>query len=314
MPTNHKISGEEELDQYLHYVSMVLARSKYTVRNYRNDISKFLKYIDRRNWSFSAVGRTDARGYLRKLKDQGVTEGSVRRIAITLRSFYVWLDSTGYRLSASKGDSILRLRTPKAVRRLPRVLQQDDVDKLLASIVGNDAGSIRNRALLELLYATGIRVSEVTSIDLRDIDMNLMQVSVIGKGNKERICLFGEPAWAALNRYFEEARPLLVKGMQTACFLNRFGQRLSQRSVQRLVSDAGIQVGIRTNVHPHLLRHSFATHLVERGADIRVVQHLLGHSSPDTTQIYTALSGSLDNDEIQVALKNARETKKSQPS
>jgi len=310
MPTNHKISGEAELDEYLHYVTLVLARSQYTSRNYRNDISKFLKYVDRRGWSFSAVGRTDARGYLRKLKDQGVTEGSIRRIAITVRGFYVWLDSTGYSLSASKGDSILRLRTPKAARRLPRVLQQNDVDKLIGSIAGDDPGSIRNRSLLELLYATGIRVSEVTSIDLRDIDMNLMQVSVLGKGNKDRICLFGEPAWTALNRYFEEARPLLAKGMQTACFLNRFGQRLSQRSVQRLVSDAGIQVGIKTNVHPHLLRHSFATHLIERGADIRVVQHLLGHSSPDTTQIYTALSGSSGSDEIQIALKNARGTKK----
>ena len=310
MPTNHKISGEVELDEYLHHVTLVLARSQYTSRNYRNDISKFLKYVDRRGWLFSAVGRTDARGYLRKLKDQGVTEGSIRRIAITVRGFYVWLDSTGYSLSASKGDSILRLRTPKAARRLPRVLQQNDVDKLIGSIAGDDPGSIRNRALLELLYATGIRVSEVTSIDLRDIDMNLMQVSVVGKGNKERICLFGEPAWTALNRYFEEARPLLAKGMQTACFLNRFGQRLSQRSVQRLVSDAGIQVGIKTNVHPHLLRHSFATHLVERGADIRVVQHLLGHSSPDTTQIYTALSSSSGSDEIQAALKNARGTKK----
>ena len=310
MPTNHKISGEAELDEYLHYVTLVLARSQYTTRNYRNDISKFLKYVDRRGRLFSAVGRTDARGYLRKLKDQGVTEGSIRRIAITVRGFYVWLDSTGYSLSASKGDSILRLRTPKASRRLPRVLQQNDVDKLIGSIAGDDPGSIRNRALLELLYATGIRVSEVTSIDLRDIDMNLMQVSVVGKGNKERICLFGEPAWTALNRYFEEARPLLVKGMQTACFVNRFGQRLSQRSVQRLVSDAGIQVGIKMNVHPHLLRHSFATHLVERGADIRVVQHLLGHSSPDTTQIYTALSSSSGSDEIQAALKNARGTKK----
>jgi integrase/recombinase XerC len=201
---------------------------------------------------------------------------------------------------------MLRLRTPKAAKRLPRVLQQTDVDKLLNSIVGDDAGAIRNRAVLELLYATGIRVSEVTSIDVRDIDMNLMQVYVTGKGNKERICLFGEPAWMALSRYFEDARPLLVKDMQTACFLNRFGQRLSQRSVQRLVSNAGIQVGIKTNVHPHLLRHSFATHLVERGADIRVVQHLLGHSSPDTTQIYTALSGSSDSEEIQTALENAR--------
>ena len=301
-----KISGETELREYLDYMTLVLARSTHTIRNYRNDISKFLKYIDRRDLSFSVVGRVEARSYLRKLKDHGVTDGSIRRIAITIRGFYIWLDSKGYSLSSVKGDSMLRLRTPKAAKRLPRVLQQTDVDKLLSSIVGDDAGAIRNRAVLELLYATGIRVSEITSIDLRDIDMNLMQASVIGKGNKERICLFGEPAWTALNRYFEDARPLLAKGMQTACFLNRFGQRLSQRSIQRLVRNAGIKVGIKTNVHPHLLRHSFATHLVERGADIRVVQHLLGHSSPDTTQIYTALSGSSDSKEIQTALKNAR--------
>ena len=303
---DHKFSGKTELCEYLDYMTLVLARSTHTVRNYRNDISKFLKYIDRRDLSFSVVGRAEARSYLRKLKDHGVTDGSIRRIAITIRGFYIWLDSKGYSLSPIRGDSMLRLRTPKAAKRLPRVLQQTDVTKLLSSIVGDDTGAIRNRAVLELLYATGIRVSEITSIDLRDIDMNLMQASVIGKGNKERICLFGEPAWTALNRYFEDARPLLAKGMQTACFLNRFGQRLSQRSIQRLVRNAGIQVGIKANVHPHLLRHSFATHLVERGADIRVVQHLLGHSSPDTTQIYTTLSGPSDSKEIQTALKNAR--------
>ena len=166
---DHKFSGKTELCEYLDYMTLVLARSTHTVRNYRNDISKFLKYIDRRDLSFSTVGRADARGYLRKLKDHGVTDGSIRRIAITIRGFYIWLDSTGYSLSSGKGDSMLRLRTPKAAKRLPRVLQQTDVEKLLSSIVGDDAGAIRNRAVLELLYATGCRASEVSSLKLEDL-------------------------------------------------------------------------------------------------------------------------------------------------
>ena len=256
-----------------------------------------------------AEGSGGYSSYLRAVKESGVSPASIRRIAVTIRGFYTWLDSSGRTLTPSKGQSILSLRTPKNPKRLPHLLEQPDIDVLMTRLPGNEPTNIRDRAIIELLYATGVRVSELVGLDTRDIDFNQMQIRVIGKGSKERICLFGLPAKEALQNYLENGRATLVSGGEAAFFLNRFGKRLSQRSVQRLVKSAGIKVGLSLSIHPHLLRHSFATHLVESGADIRLVQHLLGHSSPDTTQIYTALSKRSSGEEISSALSRARNTR-----
>ncbi len=306
--TEETFTGKDYLDDYLIHVELLLLRSSHTVRNYRNDISKFLKYLDRRSISYKDAGRPTVRAYLRRMKESGVAPASIRRIAVTIRGFYTWLDSSGKNLTPSKGQSILSLRTPKIPKRLPNLLEYPDIDALMAKLPGREPANIRDRAIIELLYATGVRVSELVGLDIRDIDFNQMQIRVIGKGSKERICLFGLPAKEALQDYLENGRTSLITGAETALFLNRFGKRLSHRSIQRLVKSAGIRTGLSAAIHPHLLRHSFATHLVESGADIRLVQHLLGHSSPDTTQIYTTLSRRSSGKEISSALARARKT------
>jgi site-specific recombinase XerD len=181
---------------------------------------------------------------------------------------------------------------PKAPKRLPHILAPSDIDRLIAAADGAEPGPVRDRALLELLYAAGLRVSEVASLDVPEVDVRDRTVRVRGKGKKERVGVFGEPAAKALRRYLRDGRPQLASGKEAALFLNRFGGRLTSRSVQALVRRYATKAGLPVEVHPHLLRHSFATHLLDGGADLRVVQELLGHESPNTTQVYTHVSES----------------------
>ena len=160
--------------------------------------------------------------------------------------------------------------------------------------------------MLELLYGAGIRVSELTNLDLRDVDLVNRQLHVTGKGDRSRVTLFGEPARQAVRVYLDDARPHFVQDVQPALFVNRSGGRLTARSIQRIARRHGLQAGITQPVHPHLLRHTFATHMLEGEADLRVVQHLLGHSSADTTQIYTAVAHRRREELISSALQRAR--------
>ncbi|MEZ4501639.1 MAG: tyrosine-type recombinase/integrase [Dehalococcoidia bacterium] len=313
----------EALEAYLHDLEGVKRRSAHTIRNYRHDIEAFLRFLTSRDTPFDEAGRDDARSFLAGLRNMGTADASVKRYATIVRGFYGWLDREGRLPPPRPGDSILRLRYPKSAKRLPHFLTADDTSRLLAprepseAAPASEAGAdteerepdpttLRNRALLELLYAAGLRVSEAAAIDTRDLDLTNRQLTVLGKGEKMRVALFGEPARAALIEYIEVGRPRLAAGAEPALFLNRSGGRLSARSIQTIVRKAGIEAGVRQPVHPHLLRHSFATHLVEEGADLRVVQHLLGHSSIDTTQIYTAVSPSRRDAIVSRALQRAR--------
>ncbi len=238
-----------------------------------------------------------------------MAEASVKRRAITIRGFYAWLDREGELPAGKPGDSILMLRYPKAARRLPRFLDQQQVSDLVESPSrdGEETPrSLRDRALLELLYGAGLRVSELAKIDMRDLDLTNRQVTVTGKGDRPRVAIFGEPARRALDAYIERGRGELATGPQPALFLNRSGGRLSVRSVQEVVRGAGVAAGVLQRTYPHLLRHSFATHMLEDGADLRVVQHLLGHGSVDTTQIYTAVTVGRQEAAVTAALARAR--------
>src|SRR5439155_2602493 len=172
-------------------------------------------------------------------------------------------------------------------RRLPTILTQDHLSSLIQAADEETPQGLRNRAILELMYAAGVRLSEVVGLDLRNLDLGERALLVRGKGNKERMVLIGAPAERALRRYLREARPKLTVDDLPALFLNRGGQRLSGRSVQQIVRSHALRAGLDERVHPHLLRHSFATHLLDGGAELRVVQELLGHASASTTQIYT---------------------------
>lgn len=294
------------LDRYLDDLERVKRRSEHTTRNYRHDLESFFDFLARRGVEFDRAGRTDGRAFLAELRSGGIAEGSVKRHGTVIRGFYAWLDREGNLPPSKPGDSILRLRYPRARRRLPHFLSQPEAEALVTEPDGDSPQALRDRAMLELLYAAGLRVSELAGIDQRDIDLPNQQVVVTGKGDKTRVVLFGAPARAAIEDYLERGRPRLTQGAEPALFLNRSGGRISTRSVQTIVRSAGVGAGIRQAVHPHLLRHTFATHMLEDGADLRVVQHLLGHSSIDTTQIYTAVTASRREALVESALGRAR--------
>jgi site-specific recombinase XerD len=274
------------LESYLEERGKARNLSSYTLRNYRSDLDHFLYALA--GWAVDLLQaqRTDLRRYLAVLLGDGIANASVRRKVSTIRSFYKWLRQEG-RL---ENDPFFGVSGPKAARRLPDILTSEDIDKMSAAADGREPADLRDRALIELLYAAGLRVSEVSSLDVSELDVRDRSVLVHGKGKKERIGVFGGPAARALNRYLHDGRPELVSGKETALFLNRFGGRLTPRSVQTLVRKYATKAGLPLAVHPHLLRHSFATHLLDGGADLRVVQELLGHESPNTTQIYTHVS------------------------
>jgi site-specific recombinase XerD len=287
-PPEVRLSQEAQnlLQRYLRERGSARNLSPYTLRNYGTDLEHFLYALA--GWQIDPLKaqRTDLRRYLAVLLGDGVADASVRRKASTIRSFYKWLRAE----NLLENDPFFGVTGPKAGRRLPDILTSEDIDRLIKAAEGSEPADLRDRALLELLYAAGLRVSEVASLDVAELDVRDRSVRVRGKGKKERIGVFGEPAARALELYLRDGRPRLVSGKQEALFLNRFGGRLTARSVQSLVRKYATKAGLPIAVHPHLLRHSFATHLLDGGADLRVVQELLGHESPNTTQIYTHVS------------------------
>ena len=298
------------LERYLSHLLNVRRRSELTIRNYRTDLEDYLRFLAPRGTAFDAAGRSEGRAYLSHLQDAHVAEGSIRRRGTTVRGFYGWLDANGVELRARPGDSMLRLRYPKKPRLLPHFLDVEEAQRLVDAPDAETIGGLRDRAILELLWGAGLRVSEAANIDTRDLDLTNLQVRVTGKGDKTRISLFGAPARDAIKSYLEDARPHLATGAETALFLNRSGGRLTARSIQTIVRNAGTQAALRQGVHPHLLRHSFATHMIEGGADLRIVQHLLGHSSPDTTQIYTTVAHRRKAEFVGDALDRARDVER----
>lgn len=281
----HK-TAEAYLDAYLRELQAVGNRSPHTIRNYRTDIGHFLGACADDDKDPLRISRHDFRAYLGVLKERGMAPASLTRRTSTVHGFYKYLLREG----ATDRDLLYGTALPKRGKRLPKVLQPGDIDGLLDAPPPDTPAGLRDRAILELLYGAGVRISELAALDLPSVDVRSGQVIVRGKGSKERVVLFGRKAAEALQRYIDRARPLLATGAEEALFLNKAGGRLSARSVQTMVKRYALAAGIAADVHPHLLRHSFATHLLDGGADLRVVQDLLGHSTPQTTQIYTHVS------------------------
>ena len=303
------------LDGYLRHLATARGRSALTIRNYRRDLEGFLGFVEGHGVAFDRAGRELAREYLGELRiERERAPASAKRVASTIRAFYGWLDGEGRLPPGKPGDSILRLRFPKAPRLLPHFLSEAEAGALVrapaAGLADRDerarARALRDVALLELLYGAGLRVGEAGRLDGADLDLTNRQLHVRGKGDRPRVALFGEPAREALRAYLADGRPLLARGAEAALFLNRSGGRLSVRSIQAITRGAGLAAAIRQRVHPHLLRHSFATHMLERNADLRIVQQLLGHASADTTQIYTAVTSSRQQAIVTSALAQAR--------
>ncbi len=261
-----------------------------TVRNYRTDIQPLFEFMRMRDVDgLAALDRYALRAYLAWLVELGYVRPSVVRKLSTLRTFLRWL----IREKELDKDPLPRRGVMKREARLPRFLSEDDAASLVEAPDASRNLGARDKAMLELLYAGGLRVSELAGLDLRDVAIETMEVRVRGKGGKERVVLMGASARDAVAHYVRHVRPGLVRSPRAggALFLNRYGTRLSARSIQEKVRRYSAAVGLPSGVHTHTLRHSFATHMLDGGADLRVVQELLGHSSPATTQIYTHVSG-----------------------
>ena len=287
--------GVSELDLLLQKYALFLrgqrGLAENTLRIYLADLASFRRYLDLEDLNLGDMDRPMLRGYLAWLataaKDgsNGYARVSIARKLTALRSFYRFLvQECLFRSTPVPSGRSFRLKVQKP---LPGFLGSREVGRLLEAPRDTTVLGIRDRAILDVLYSCGVRLAEIQGLNLADIRLSRREMLVRGKGSKERWVVFGRPTETALARYLEEARPLLATGPDPALFLNRYGVRLSRRSFEKLVRGYAARAGTRDGVHPHTLRHSFATHMLEGGADLRVIQELLGHSSPTTTQVYT---------------------------
>jgi integrase/recombinase XerC len=282
------------VNRFLSYLEHERNFSEHTIRCYATDLAHFSTFLlgpaagpaaaetDEFSRRLKAVTPVDLRGYLADLRRVEYSRATVARKIATLRSFYKFLARQG----DIERNPVKVIRTPRQEKRLPKFLDPADVERLLNTPKGDDLLSLRDAAMLEVLYSTGIRVSELVGANLDDLDLVGESVRVRGKGRRERLSPLGSYAIRALNRYLE-VRAASGARDAAAVFVNRHGQRLSTRSVRRKLSKYLVAAGLDPHVSPHTLRHSFATHMLERGADLRAVQELLGHRSLSTTQIYT---------------------------
>ena len=278
------------MDRFEEHLVVERSLAPLTVRNYLTDVRPLSDYMARSGISeLSRLDRASLRGYLAWLIDLGYVRASVARKLSALRTLLAWLVRRG----VLEADPLPKRGVMKLDSRLPRFLAQDEAARLVEAPDTSDPLGLRDAALLELIYSAGLRVSEARDLNVSEVNLHTRELRVTGKGSKQRVVLIGEAARDALALYLKDVRPTLAcqdSGM--ALFLNRLGGRLSQRSIQQKVRKYAGRVGLGSAVHTHTLRHSFATHLLEGGADLRVVQELLGHASPATTQIYTHVTGS----------------------
>jgi integrase/recombinase XerD len=272
---------------FLTHVRVEKGLSPNTVSAYGRDMGKFDVFAKKRKLDLKGVSRDDLVDFLAELYRQKLESRTVARHLVTLRNFFRFAQIN----ELIKDDPSLHLESPKIRRSLPGYLRIEEVEKLLAQPDEKTPIGLRDRSMLEVLYSSGLRVSELTSLRVMDLDRAVGCVRCIGKGDKERIVPVGKKALALVDRYLRDARPkLLGKGPfsnSPTLFLNRRGSRLSRVGVWKILSAYGRQAGLRVALTPHMLRHSFATHLLERGADLRSVQLMLSHSDISTTQIYT---------------------------
>ncbi len=273
------------ISSFLTHVKIDKGLSLNTVSAYQRDLIKFEAFAQKRKLSLEAVTRDDLVDFLAGLYRSNLESRSVARHLVTLRNFFRFAQIQELITS----DPSINLESPKIRRSLPGYLRLEEVERLLEQPDSTTALGLRDRAMLEVLYSTGLRVSELIGLRITDLDSKVGCVRCIGKGDKERIVPVGRKALAVVDKYMREARPQLLgklRGSPTL-FVNRRGVTLSRVGVWKILSGYGRRAGLRVSLTPHMLRHSFATHLLERGADLRSVQMMLGHADISTTQIYT---------------------------
>ncbi len=280
--------SRDYFQEFLIYLVVEKGLAANTIESYRHDLDRFRKYLEKKGRELTEVERLDLVDYLKELYSSGYKPASIARGVASLRSFFRFLAADGH----IRQDPAELLESPKRWQRLPKYLRPDEVDRLLAQADPATPEGLRDKAMLELLYATGLRVSELVKVKVQDLNLQIGYMSCLGKGSKERIIPVGNQARDWILKYIREGRNLLLKEPEPYLFLNRQGKPLTRQGFWKMIKRYGLKAGIAKNITPHLLRHSFATHLLERGADLRSLQLMLGHADISTTQIYTFVTQS----------------------
>jgi tyrosine recombinase XerC len=275
----------KEVDAFLAFLRHEKNASPHTISSYRIDLAQFVDYLEAKKIRLNGVDNIALRGFLVELYQRRLSKSSAARKLAAIRSFFEFC----LRKKWIENNPAKAVSTPRLEQHVPAFLSEEEMIRLLAVPPTDDALGLRDKAVLELFYATGIRVSELVGINLEDLSLEDKMIRVRGKGKKERMVPFGRKAAESLGAYLSVRSTLPLNLGETAFFLNYRGTRISPRSVQRFVHKYFQQVALRRNISPHALRHSFATHLLNRGADLRVIQEFLGHESLATTQKYTHL-------------------------
>jgi len=276
--------GLPEVRDYLDYARIEKGLAANTISNYRRDLLQFCSFLAGRGKTVAGAARDDVRAFLAALYERGMSAQSVARHLISLRNLFRFLAKE----DRIKVDPTSDVDAPKLEQRLPRYLSADEVESLLAQPDVSTPPGLRDKAMLEVLYATGMRVSELVRVRCADLDSSLGVIRCMGKGNKERLIPVGKSALRAVDAYRQSGRPSLCKNRnEPFLFLNRQGKPLTRVGFWKILAGYGRLAGFAIPLTPHLVRHSFATHLLERGADLRSIQLMLGHSDISTTQVYT---------------------------
>lgn len=280
---------DEQIKEYLHYLTIERGLSLNTRASYERDLKQYLLFLEEKGVkSWQDVDRYTVVDFLALLSQEGKASTTITRMISSLRRFHQFLRQERY----TDHDPMQHIESPKKAQKLPQTLSLAEVERLIATPDTKTTLGIRDRAILEVMYATGLRVSELIGLKLGDIHLEMGLLQTVGKGDKERIVPLGDYAIHWLERYLDEARPLLTKKNQneTHLFVNNHGKGLSRQGIWKNLKQIVLKAGITKDVTPHTLRHSFATHLLENGADLRTVQELLGHADISTTQIYTHIT------------------------
>ena len=284
----------DDVEKYLEYLSFQKGYSSNTVISYRRDIYKFLEYMEKENASFNDVDSILIRNFLLEETLDGISKRSSQRRLVALRRFYEWM----LKEKKVKFNPFKIISSPKLDKTLPDFLHQEEIDELFVNNEKRtDFLALRDHALLELLYASGLRVSEIVNLTLDQVESQTRIIKVTGKGNKERMVPYSVECKKILDKYINECRKEIVEKNKLendpkALFLNARGEKLTTRGIEYILKSIEKKIGMELDLHPHKMRHSFATHLLDEGVDLRVIQEILGHESLETTQVYTHISTS----------------------
>ncbi len=274
------------MEQFLNVLKFEKNYSPYTVLNYQKDLEDFCHFVEAKKWTFQDLDYNAIREYLNELYDKSYANKTISRHVSTLRSFFKYLKKVGKIMN----NPMTLISNPKLEKKLPKVVSYSDLEAILHAL---DDGSVlgdRNTLILEMLYATGVRVSELVSIKMSDIQFQKQEIRILGKGNKERIVLYGTRCHDLIQIYLKRSYPSLNQKGSDYFFLGVRGNKMNERQVRKVIDEAVLKAGTKLHISPHVLRHTFATHMLNEGADLRSVQQLLGHESLSTTTIYTHVS------------------------